>query len=103
MLEKPCESCLEFELIDQGMHVDRQVAMPLFYRGRRMNCGYRIDLLVEKSLIVEVKSVEHLERVHAARLQHYLRHSKLTIGLLINFNVKWLRDGIKRIVNGFPG
>jgi GxxExxY protein len=85
------------------MNVERQVAMPLFYRGRRMDCGYRIDLLIEKAVIVEVKSVEHIERIHAAKLQHYLRYSKLKLGLLINFNVKWLRDGITRIVNGFPG
>ena len=102
MLERACESCLEFELIDQGVSIERQVAMPLFYRGRQMDCGYRIDLLVEKALIVEVKSVEHLERVHIAQLQHYLRHSKLKLGLLINFNVKWLREGIRRVVNGFP-
>ena len=102
MLEKACETCLEFELRDQGVAVERQVALPLFYRGHRMECGYRVDLLVEKELIVEIKSVERIERVHRARLRHYLIHSKLKLGLLINFNVQWLRDGVKRVVNGLP-
>lgn len=101
-LEKACEACLAFELSDQGLHVERQVAMPLVYRGHRLDCGYRIDLLVEKELIVEVKSIERLERIHPAQLRHYLKHAKLKLGLLINFNVKWLRDGIKRVVNGLP-
>ena len=76
--------------------------LPLVYKGHRLDCGYRIDLLVEKELIVEVKSIERLERIHQAQLLHYLKHAKLKLGLLINFNVKWLRDGIKRVVNGLP-
>jgi GxxExxY protein len=101
-LERACESCLAFELAEDGLRVDRQVELPLVYKGHRLDCGYRIDLLVEKELIVEVKSIERLERIHHAQLLHYLKHAKLKLGLLINFNVKWLREGIKRVVNGLP-
>ena len=102
MLESACEACLMFELLEQGMRVEREKALPLFYRGQRLDCGYRIDLLVENELIVEVKSVERLEPVHIAQLRSYLGFSKLKLGLLINFNVRSLRQGIRRIVNGFP-
>jgi GxxExxY protein len=99
-LEKACETCLAFELSDEGLLVQRQVALPLIYRGHRLNCGYRIDMLVERELIVEVKAIDRLQPIHEAQLRHYLKHAKLKLGLLINFNVKWLRDGIKRVVNG---
>jgi GxxExxY protein len=102
MLESACEACLMFELLDRGLSVEREKPLPLIYRGRRLDCGYRLDLLVEDAIIVEVKSVERLERVHSAQLLSYLKQSKLKLGLLINFNVKWLQDGIKRVVNGFP-
>jgi GxxExxY protein len=101
-LERACESCLAFELAEDGLRVDRQVPLPLTYKGHRLDAGYRIDLLVERALIVEVKSIERLERIHHAQLLHYLKHAKLKLGLLINFNVKWLRDGIERVVNGLP-
>jgi GxxExxY protein len=101
MLETPYEACLAFELLDRGLFVERQKTLPLIYRGRTLDCGYRIDLLIEQ--LVEVKSVERLERVHAAQLLSYLRLSGCKVGLLINFNVKWLvEDGVKRVVNGFP-
>jgi GxxExxY protein len=67
-----------------------------------MTCGYRIDLLVENDLIVEVKAIERLEPVHSAQLRSHLKLAKRKLGLLINFNVKWLRDGIKRVVHGLP-
>ena len=102
MLESAYEACLMFELLDQSLRVEREKPMPLIYRGRRLDCGYRLDLLVEEVIIVEVKSVERLERVHSAQLLSYLKQSKLKLGLLINFNVKWLQGGIKRVVNGFP-
>jgi GxxExxY protein len=101
-LERACESCLAFELEADGLRVDRQVPLPLIYRGHQLDGGYRIDLLVEGTLIVEVKSVERLDRIHHAQLLHYLKHAKLKLGLLINFNVKLIRDGIKRVVNGLP-
>jgi GxxExxY protein len=103
MLESACEACLTFELGDRGLRVDRQKPVPLVYRGVHLDCGYRIDILVEELVVVEVKSIERLERVHSAQLLSYLRMLKRHVGLLINFNVQWLvRDGIRRIVNDFP-
>src|SRR5262245_19767825 len=103
MLESAYEACLFFELVDRGWAVQRQVPLPLTYRGRVLDCGYRIDLLVEDSVIVEVKSIERFDRVHFAQLRSYLRLRRCKVGLLVNFNVKWLvRDGIRRMVNGFP-
>lgn len=101
-LERACESCLAFELLQDNLKVERQVPLPLIYKGHQLDGAYRIDLLVEKELIVEVKSIERLERIHQAQLLHYLKHAKLKLGLLINFNVKWLREGVKRVVNGLP-
>ena len=103
MLEKAYESCLAFELADRGLNLERQKTLPLSYRGMRLDSGYRIDLLVEDLVVVEVKSIERLDRVHSAQVLSYLRMLKLSVGLVINFNVQWLvRDGIRRIVNDFP-
>lgn len=103
MLESTYEACLMFELLQSGLTVERQKPLPLIYRGQRLDCGYRIDLLVEDEIIVEVKSIERLEPIQSAQLLSYLRLSRRTVGLLINFNVKWLtQDGVKRIVNAFP-
>ena len=103
MLETAYDACLAFELTDRGLRVERQKAMPLVYRGRRLDIGYRLDLLVEDSVVIEVKAIERLEPVHSAQLLSYLRLTGCKVGLLINFNVKWLvQDGIKRVVNGFP-
>jgi GxxExxY protein len=102
MLESAYEACLLFELTELGLRVEREKPLPLVYRGRRLDCGYRIDLLVEDAIVIEVKAIERLDRVHSAQLLSYLRQLRLTLGLLINFNVKWLRDGIKRVVNAFP-
>lgn len=102
MLESAYETCLFFELTHSGLRVERQKPLPLIYRGQRMNCGYRLDLLVDDVIIIEVKAVERLERVHSAQLLSYLRQTKLKLGLLFNFNVKWLHYGTKRVVNGFP-
>ena len=102
LLESSYEACLTFELIERGLGFERQKVLPLTYRGRTLDCGYRIDLLVENEIVVEVKSVERLEPVHTAQVLSYLRLSGCKVGLLINFNVKWLADhGIKRLVNGF--
>jgi GxxExxY protein len=103
MLESACEACLTFELTDRGLRVDRQKPLPLVYRGVHLDCGYRIDILVEELVVVEVKSIERLERVHSAQVLSYLRMLKRHVGLVINFNVQWLvRDGVRRIVNDFP-
>jgi GxxExxY protein len=98
------QACLGFELMARGINFERQKALPLVYRGRTLNCGYRMDFLVEGRVVVEVKSVDRLEPVHTAQVISYLRLSGCQVGLLLNFNVKWLTDqGLKRIVNGFPG
>ena len=76
MLESAYEACLMYELIDQGLNVERQKPVPVVYRGRRLDCGYRIDLLVEDALIVEVKAIERLEKVHSAQLRSQLRFSE---------------------------
>lgn len=103
MLESSYEACLTYELLDRGLFLERQKPLPIVYRGQILDCGYRLDLLVEGRVVVEIKSVERFERVHAAQLLSHLRFSKCKVGLLINFNVKWLtREGIKRVVNGFP-
>ena len=103
LLESAYEACLAFELLDRGFLVERQKELPLVYRKQKLDCGYRIDLLIERLVVVEVKSIERFERVHAAQLLSYLRLSGCKVGLLFNFNVKWLiESGIKRVVNGFP-
>ena len=103
MLESSYEACLTYEVLDRGLSVKRQKPLPIVYRGQTLDCGYRLDLLVEGQVVVEIKSIERFERVHAAQLLSHLRFSKCKVGLLINFNVKWLtREGIKRVVNGFP-
>jgi len=103
MLESAYEKCLAFELADRGLKVERQVRLPLVYRGLHLGWGYKIDLRVEGLVVVEVKSIERLERVHSAQVLSYLRMLKRNVGLLINFNVQWLvRDGVRRIVNDFP-
>ena len=102
MLESAYEACLLFELAALDLKVERQKPLPLVYRGHQLDCGYRLDLLVEGSIVVEVKAIERLERVHSAQVLSYLRQLNLKLGLLINFNVRWLQDGIKRIVNAFP-
>jgi len=87
---------------EQQLSFERQLGLPLIYRGQKLDCGYRIDLLVEDSVIVEVKAVERIERVHRMHVLSYLRQSDCRVGLLINFNVRGLVDAITRIVNGFP-
>ena len=103
LLESAYEACLDYELRDRGLVVERQKAMPLIYRGLRLDCGYRIDLLVERSVVIEIKSIDKFKRVRGSQLVTYLKQSECKVGLVINFNVQWLADqGILRRVNGFP-
>jgi len=103
MLESAYEACLAFELLRRDLNIERQKPLPLIYRGQPVDCGYRIDLLVERAVIVAVKSIQKLERIHAAQLLSYLRFADCHVGLLVNFNVEWLtRHGIKRVVHNFP-
>src|SRR5829696_6270829 len=99
MLEKAYEVCLMHELVKHRFDVVSQQKLPIVYDGIRLDAGYRIDLIVNKAVIVEVKTVERLHPVHEAQLLSYLRMTNLRLGLLINFNVKMLRDGVKRVVN----
>ncbi len=97
--ESAYEACLAYELAERGLAMERQRALPVIYRGARVDCGYRIDLLVEGSVVVELKTVDRLEPIHEAQLLSYLKHSGCKVGLLINFNVRLLKDGIRRMVN----
>gem|GEM_PF-724436 len=91
-------SCLAYELRLRGINVKTQQPLPVFYKDVMLDCGYRLDLLVEDEVIVEVKSVRELAAIHEAQLLSYLRLSNCKTGLLINFNVKMLKNGIKRLV-----
>ena len=102
LLESAYEECLSFELKHRGFAVDRQKQLPVIYRSIRLDCGYKLDLLVENEVIVEIKALNRLAPVHAAQLLTYLKLSQRRVGLLINFNVKLLRDGINRLVKDFP-
>ena len=102
LLESAYEECLTFELMQRGLKVEQQKPLPVVYREVKLDCGYRLDLLVEEAVIVEVKAVDRLAPIHQAQLLSYLRLSGCKVGLLINFNVKVLKDGIRRVVNDFP-
>jgi GxxExxY protein len=101
LLESVYEECLCYELSQLGMRFQRQLAAPVIYKGIQLDCGYRIDLLVEDSVIVEIKSMEALLPVHCAQLLTYLKIRQMRIGLLINFNVPILTHGLKRIANNY--
>jgi GxxExxY protein len=99
LLESAYEECLSYELKKSGFSVERQKPMPLVYDNVRMDCGYKLDLLVEGKLALELKAVDALNEIFLAQTITYLKLSNLKLGLLINFNVVHLRDGIKRVVN----
>ena len=99
LLESAYEFCLAFELGKRRLRVEQQKPLPLIYEQVKLDCGYRIDLLVEGSVIVEVKSVDALAPIHEAQVITYLKLSGCKLGLLINFNVQLLKDGIHRFVN----
>ena len=98
LLESTYEQCLCYELSKAGIQFERQKELPVRYQEVQIDCGYRIDLLVEGALIIELKSVDKLERIHEAQLLTYMKLSNIEIGLLINFNSVLLRDGIRRMV-----
>ena len=100
LLESAYEHALTFDLLAKGLKVEQQVAMPFVYKEVKLDVGYRLDLLVENKLIVEIKSVDQLAPVHFAQTLTYLRLSKLKLGLLINFNTKLFKEGVHRLVNG---
>ena len=98
LLESAYEACLLLELRLQGISVKAQQPLPVFYKNIMLDCGYRLDLLVEDKVIVEIKSVRELVAIHEAQLLSYLKLSDCRRGLLINFNVKMLKEGIKRLI-----
>jgi GxxExxY protein len=100
LLESTYTACLQYELTQAGFRSAVQVGLPVVYRQVKLELGYRMDLLVEDLVVVEVKSVDGISPVHQAQLLSYLKLSGKSIGLLINFNVVHLKDGIKRFVNG---
>ncbi len=102
LLESAYEACLVYELGQRGLKVEQQKPLPVVYRAVQLDCGYRLDLLVESSVIVEIKAVEELAPIHGVQLLSYLRLTGLRVGLLINFNERVLKNGIRRIVNNFP-
>ena len=101
LLESTYRVCLERELRSSGLAVEVERAIPLIYRGVHLECGHRMDLLVEGRLIVELKATRRLKPIHLAQLLTYLRLTNLRLGLLLNFNVPKMTDGIRRIVNGY--
>ena len=99
LLESAYENALAFDLRKSGLDVKQQVPMPFVYKEIKMEVGYRIDLVVENKLLIEVKSIDSLAAVHFSQLLTYLRLSDIKLGLLINFNCKYLKEGIHRVVN----
>ena len=99
LLESAYQECLYYELVKNGFNVSKQQPLPLVYKEVKLEAGYRVDLLVEKSVIIEIKSVESLNDIHLAQILTYLKLSGCKLGLLANFNVKHLKDGIKRVIH----
>lgn len=98
LLESAYEECLYYELINLGYKVGKQKPMPLIYESVKLDVGYRVDLIIEDSIVVEIKSVDSLGNVHMAQILTYLKLSGCKLGLLVNFNVYHLKEGIKRVV-----
>lgn len=98
LLESTYETCLEHELMKAGFMVEKQKLLPVIYDGLRLDVGYRVDLLVNQQVILELKSIQELAPIHTAQLMTYLKLSGLKLGLLLNFNVVRMRLGIKRVV-----
>ena len=103
LLESAYEECLGHELFIAKVSFERQVPLPVAYKSIQLDCGYRLDFLVEQTVVLEIKTVESLQPIHEAQLLTYLRLGGWTVGLLINFNVPVLKDGIRRKVLGFEG
>ena len=101
LLEKAYDACLCYEFSTDGLQFEHQIKVPVSYRRIRLDVGFRLDYLVENCVLVEIKAVEKLLPIHTAQLLSYLKLSGRTVGLLINFNVVHLRQGIRRVVNGY--
>ena len=102
LLESAYQECLFYKIEKEGLQVVKEKAKPLIYEEVKLDCGYRIDLLVENKLVIEIKRVDALNEIHLAQTLTYLKLGKYKLGLLINFNTILLKSGIKRIINGNP-
>jgi len=100
LLESCYKECLYYKIGKSGLYVEKEKPMPLVYEDVKLECGYRIDLMIENKLIIEIKSVETLNDIHLAQTLTYLKLGNYKLGLLMNFNVVKLKDGIKRVING---
>jgi len=100
LLESAYKECLYYKIGKSGLYVEKEKPMPLIFEEVKLECGYRIDLLAEKKLVIEIKSVEALNDVHLAQTLTYMKLGNYKLGLLLNFNVVKLKEGIKRVVNG---
>ena len=99
LLESAYEECISHELSSQGLSIERQKPLAINYKGIKLDCGYRLDIVVENTIILELKSCEKIEPIHKAQLLTYLKLSGLNLGLILNYNVPVMRDGIVRLVN----
>ncbi|MGA2356807.1 MAG: GxxExxY protein [Terriglobales bacterium] len=102
LLESAYQSCLAFELKQLGLKLEEQKPLPVVYKNAKLDCDYRLDFVVEDEIIIEIKAIEKLLPIHDAQLLSYLRLTKKRVGLLMNFHVPVLKNGLKRIVNEFP-
>ncbi|MBI9062459.1 MAG: GxxExxY protein [Marinilabiliaceae bacterium] len=98
LLESAYEECLYYELLQSGLKVEKQKPLPLVYKEVKLETGYRVDLLVQNRIIVEIKAVETIADIHLAQILTYMKLSDSPLGLLVNFNVKHLKNGIKRVI-----
>lgn len=101
LLESAYEECMDYEMRKTILEIERQKPLPLIYEEVKLDCGYRLDFMLNKKVITEIKSVEALNDIHLAQILTYLRLSGCKVGLLINFNVLKLTDGLKRVVNNY--
>ncbi len=99
LLESAYKECLYYKIAQSGLHVEKEKPMPLIFENVKLDCSYRIDLLVENKLVIELKAVDALNDVHLAQILTYLKLGGFKLGLLINFNVSLLKNGIKRVIN----
>lgn len=100
LLESAYKECLFYKLTQANLYVEKEKPMPLIFESIKLDCGYRIDLLIENKLVIELKSVDALNDIHLAQTLTYLKLGNFKLGLLMNFNVQHLKNGIKRVVNG---
>ena len=97
LLENTYQQCLAHELKQRNLHIETEKPLPVSYKGIQLECGYRIDILVENQIIIELKAVEKLNDLHLAQIMSYMKLSEIKLGLLVNFNTRYLKDGIKRV------